>query len=379
MRVGIVGAGQLGRMLALAGLPLGVRSLFLAPAADTPARALAEQVVASYDDEDGQHRLAEHVDVVTYELENLPAQALYHLAEHRAVFPPPRALETMQDRLEEKRLCRLLDIPVPPFRRVDSLEDLTAAAGDYGLPFLVKARRAGYDGRGQRVVRTPADIPEAFAALGGRSLLAEPYVRFDREVAVIAVRARDGAMRFYPLVENHHEDGILRWSRPLADSADGRRAAEYARRVAEHFGYGGVLTLELFVVGDRLLLNEMAPRVHNSGHWTIEGAETSQFENHLRAGLDYPLGATAARGASLMVNLIGEPPDVRRVTAVAGAHVHLYGKPPGPRRKIGHVTLIGADPAELAVRSRDLAAALGFGAGMGGYPAGFVLDGTGAA
>lgn len=251
-------------------------------------------------------------------------------------------------------------------------------AADYGFPFVVKASRAGYDGRGQRVVRTAADLPDAFAALGGRSLIAEPFVRFDREVAVIAVRARDGATRFYPLVENHHEDGILRWSRPLADSADGRRAQEYARRVAEHFDYVGVLTLELFVVGDRLLLNEMAPRVHNSGHWTIEGAETSQFENHLRAGLDYPLGATAARGASLMVNLIGELPDARRVTAVPGARLHLYGKPPGPRRKVGHVTLLAADPAELAVRSREFAAALGFEADSRGYPAEFVLDGTGA-
>lgn len=378
MRLGILGGGQLGRMLALRGLSLGIRSVVLAPAADAPASAIAEQIVAPYDDEDAHHRLAAHVDAVTYEIENVPAPALYHLAEHRFVFPPPRALELMQDRLEEKRLCRRLDIPVPLFRKVDVLEDLDRMATEFGYPFMLKARRAGYDGRGQRVVRGPDDAREAFAALGGRSLLAEPVVPFEREVALIAVRGRDGAMAFYPLVENRHEEGILRWSRPLVDVAELSVVEAYARRVAEHLGYVGVLTLEFFDVGGRILLNEMAPRVHNAGHWTIEGAETSQFENHLRAGLGYPLGATAARGASLMVNLLGELPDPTGIMAIAGAHLHVYGKAPGWRRKVGHVTLVADGPAELRARAHALVGALGLGSDHGGYPVEFVLDGTGA-
>lgn len=358
MKIGVLGGGQLGRMLALAGQPLGLRLLFVDPLPETPARLLAEQLVGDYEDEELHHALADCIDLVTYELESVPVAALFHLAEHRPVFPTPHALRLMQDRVREKRLCARLGIPVPPFRRVDSLTDLRVAAAELGLPLMLKTRYAGYDGRGQRRVVAPNVLADAFADLGGRLLLAEPVVPFAREVSLIAVRGRDGTFAAYPLVENHHVDGILRWSRPLraVEAAAWQDTAEgHARRIMEHLGYVGVMTIEYFVTENGLQVNELAPRVHNSGHWTIEGAETSQFENHLRAGLGWRLGDTGARGASLMVNLLGEAPDPARVLAVPGAHLHLYGKAAAPRRKVGHVTLTAATTAALAERTSQLA------------------------
>lgn len=362
MKIGVLGGGQLGRMLALAGQPLGLRFLFADPSPETPARLVAEQLVGGYEDEESHHLLADRVDVVTYEIENVPAPALFHLAEHRSVFPTPQALRLMQDRLREKRLCVELGIPVPPFRRVDGEGELRAAAAELGLPLMLKTRFAGYDGRGQRRVAAPDGLPRALADLGGRRLLAEPVVAFAREVSLIAVRGRDGTFAAYPLVENHHEEGILRWSRPLraVEAATWQGIAEaHARRIMEQLGYVGVMTIEYFVTADGLQVNEMAPRVHNSGHWTIEGATTSQFENHLRAGLGWPLGDPSARGMSLMVNLIGAVPDAGRVLAVAGTHLHLYGKAARPRRKVGHVTLTAATPDALGERTRQLADVLG--------------------
>jgi 5-(carboxyamino)imidazole ribonucleotide synthase len=362
VKVGVLGGGQLGRMLALAGEPLGLRFLFADPSPDTPARLLAEQLVGDYEDDELHHALAGRTDLVTYELENVPVAALFHLAEHRPVFPTPRALRLMQDRLREKRLCARLEIPVPPFRRVDALEDLRAAAAELGLPLMLKTRFAGYDGRGQRRIVAPNGLDVAFTDLGGRRLLAEPVVPFVREVSLIAVRGGDGAFAAYPLVENHHVDGILRWSRPLqaVQAAAWQRTAEdHARRIMQHLGYVGVMTIEYFATQTGLQVNELAPRVHNSGHWTIEGAATSQFENHLRAGLGWRLGDTGARGASLMVNLIGDAPDPARLLAIPGAHPHLYGKAPGPRRKLGHVTLTAETTAALAGPTRQLADALG--------------------
>jgi 5-(carboxyamino)imidazole ribonucleotide synthase len=361
VKVGILGGGQLGRMLALAGYPLGFRFRFLDPAADAPAGHLAELVVAPYDDPAGLERFAAGLDVATYEFENVPAAAAAYLTDHVVVFPPRRALEVGQDRLAEKECFRSLGIPTSPFRAVDDLEGLRRAVEELGLPAVLKTRRLGYDGKGQYVLREPADIDRAWEAIGGVPLLLEGFVAFDRELSILAVRGRDGATAFYPLVENRHEEGILRLTTapaPGLDPALQRAAETLAGRVLAEFDYVGVLAIELFQRGDELLANELAPRVHNSGHWTIEGAETSQFENHLRAICGLPLGATAPRGHVAMINLIGTIPDAAAVLAIPGAHLHLYGKAPRPRRKVGHVTVLADDPETLRRRVEAVIALL---------------------
>ncbi|HEY0388438.1 MAG TPA: 5-(carboxyamino)imidazole ribonucleotide synthase [Gaiellales bacterium] len=338
MRVGILGGGQLARMMALAGIPLGVRCSFLDPAPDAGAGAAGALIVGAYDDPEGLDRLAADADVVTFEFESVPASSAERLAARVPVHPPPRALEMAQDRLSEKQLFERLGIETTGFAAIGSQEELEAA----GRRGVLKTRRLGYDGKGQRVLREPADASGAFDALGGVPLILEDFVPFDRELSAIAVRGRGGEVRCYPLVENHHADGILRVTHAPAPALtpDLQELGErYVTGIMEELDYVGVLALELFQVGGRLLANEIAPRVHNSGHWTIEGAETSQFENHLRAVLGLPLGSVATRGSSTMVNLIGDVPDAASVLAVSGAHLHLYGKAPRPGRKLGHVTV----------------------------------------
>lgn len=351
--IGILGGGQLGRMLALAGYPLGLRFRVLDPAPDAPAAHLAEHVAGRYDDPAALERFVQGANLVTYEFENVPVDATRWLAERVPVLPPPQALETAQDRLFEKQCFQQLDIPTAPFLPVNSRSDLDMAIEQIGLPAVLKTRRLGYDGKGQVVLRTPDDARQAWTLLGGVPLILEGFVPFDRELSILAVRSRTGAMTFYPLVENHHQEGILRLSlAPAPDLSPGLQAqAEcYAARVLEALDYAGVLAIELFQVGDRLLANEMAPRVHNSGHWTIEGAEASQFENHLRAVLGLPLGSTAPRGVSAMLNLIGSMPDPAAMLAHPGVHLHLYGKAPRPGRKLGHITLVDTDPQRLRAR-----------------------------
>ena len=346
MRVGFLGGGQLARMMALAGIPLGIRSSFLDPATDACAGVAGDLIVDAYDAPEGLDRLAASADVVTFEFESVPASSAERLASRVDVHPPARALEVAQDRLSEKRLFERLGIETTGFLAIDSQADLDAA----GRPGVLKTRRLGYDGKGQRVL-DGGDSEGAFDDLGGVPLLLEDLVRFDRELSAIAVRGKDGEVRCYPLVENHHAGGILRVTHaPAPDLSPGLQALgeRYATALAEELDYVGVLALELFQVGDRLLANEMAPRVHNSGHWTIEGAETSQFENHMRAVCGLPLGSVAARGNSTMVNLIGTVPDANDVLAVDGAHLHLYGKAPRPGRKLGHVTVIGGDWRRIA-------------------------------
>jgi len=350
--LGILGAGQLGRMLALAGTPLGLRFRFLDPTPDSPAGQLAPQIAGDYEDSQTMETFAAGLDVVTYEFENVPVESARWLAERVPVYPLPQALETAQDRLREKTLFQQLGIPVPPFAAVDSREDLERAAGQIGLPAVLKTRRFGYDGKGQFVLRAEADIDAAWQTLGGRPLLLEGFVSFEREVSVLAVRGRSGETAFYPLVENHHAGGILRLSlapAPGLMDALQAEAQRIAMRVLETLDYVGVLAIELFEEKGRLLANEMAPRVHNSGHWTIEGAETSQFENHLRAILGLPLGETAALGHSAMWNLIGTLPDREALLSISHAHLHLYGKSPRPGRKLGHVTLRADDATTLEV------------------------------
>jgi len=312
-------------MLGLAGLPLGFRFRFLDPSPTAPAAAVGELVVGAFDDPAALARLAAGADVVTYEFENVPVEAA------RAVspLPSPLALELGQDRLVEKQLFRRLGIPTARF----------GSLMETGLPALVKSRRLGYDGKGQR--RLEADGPVA------EHELAEEIVRFDRELSVIAVRGRSGETRFWPLAENVHRDGVLRVSRAPAAEAPQAEAEELARLLLDDLGYVGVLALELFEVEGRLLANEFAPRVHNTGHWTIDGAVTSQFENHLRAILGLPLGPTEATSSSVMVNLVGGVPPLEQLLRLPGAHLHLYGKEPRPGRKIGHLTLVGAEEATV--------------------------------
>jgi 5-(carboxyamino)imidazole ribonucleotide synthase len=364
MIVGIVGGGQLGRMLALAGLPLGLRFRVLDPATETATDPVAERVRGEYEDYAALADFVRGMDVVTYEFENVPVQTTRWLAERVSVYPPPAALEIAQDRINEKQFLVRVGIPVPRFRAIETRLELDAALNEIGLPAVLKTRRFGYDGKGQAVLRTAEDVEVAWQTLGGRPLILEQFVQFDRELSILAARARSGETAFYPPVQNEHRCGILFRSRAPAPETgpDLRALAEsYAAAALEGLDYVGVLAIEFFAIGDRLFANEMAPRVHNSGHWTIEGAETSQFENHLRAVVGWPLGSTAAVGQSVMVNLIGMQPDSTAIAAIEGAHLHMYGKAPRPGRKLGHVTVHAADVATLNRRQERLAAALGWG------------------
>ena len=319
--VACIGGGQLGRMLGLAGLPLGLSFRFLDPAPDACAGAVGELVVADYGDLAALERLAVAADVVTFEFENVPVEA----AAHVGAVPAGAALELGQDRLREKELFRSLGIPTARFGTLE----------ETGLPALVKTRRLGYDGKGQRRVAAPELLADGE--------LAEEVVPFARELSIVGVRGRDGETRFWPVGENVHRDGILRVTRAPADDAPQRDAEAICAALLDALDYVGVLAVELFQVGDRLLANEFAPRVHNTGHWTIDGAATSQFENHLRAVLGLPLGATEPRAPCVMVNLIGAVPPLAELGALPGARVHLYGKTPRAGRKLGHVTLVDPD------------------------------------
>ena len=361
MRVGVLGGGQLGRMIALAGYPLGVRFRHVGSSQDTSAGEVAEQVTAAYEDREALVRFAMGLDVITYESENVPLDAARFLAEHVAIQPPLTALEAAQDRLNEKLAFAELGIPTAAYAQVDTFEQLEAAAARVGYPAVLKTRRMGYDGKGQFVLRRPDELALAWERLGASGLILEALVPFDRELSIIGVRGASGETLFYPLIENEHADGILRVSiAPAPDTpADLQSIAEdYATRVLDSLDYVGVLAIELFQVGAQLVANEMAPRVHNSGHWTIEGAETSQFENHVRAILRYPLGDTSTVGHCVMINLIGALPPVEHILQNPAAHLHLYGKHPRPGRKLGHVTVRGADARTVRVAAQRIRAEL---------------------
>lgn len=340
--IGVLGGGQLGRMLGLAGLAFDQRFTFLDPSPEAPAAAVGDLIVAKYDDPEGLDRLSTVADLVTYEFENVPASSADRLAEHVPVLPTAGALEVSQDRLVEKQTLERVGIDVAPFMGAESTDDIRTAAETLGYPVMLKRRRGGYDGKGQSVVLHETQVDEAFYSLGSGDLIVEQLISFDRELSIVAVRGKDGSFVSYPLIENHHKEGILRLSLAPAPDLDPflqRSAEAFAERLMGSLDYVGVMAMELFEFDERLLVNEVAPRVHNSGHWTIEGAETSQFENHLRACLGLPLGRTEALGWSAMVNLIGEVPQVARVARTPGAHLHIYGKQPRPGRKLGHVTL----------------------------------------
>lgn len=356
MKVGILGAGQLARMIALAGYPLGVEFIFLDPAKDACANTLGTHLHGDYDDPALLAQLAESSDVVTYEFENVPADVAHFLATHTEVHPSPNALAVAQDRLVEKNYFHSIGIPTPDFAPIDSLAGLTEAMATIGWPAIVKSRRMGYDGKGQSLVRTPDDLAKAWENLEGVPAVVEAFVPFEREVSIVAARNTQGEIKFYPLSENLHKGGILRVSECKSGDPMQPQAEDYASRLLEALDYVGVLALELFQIDGRLLANEFAPRVHNSGHWTIEGAETSQFENHLRAILSLPLGSTAPVGHAAMVNFIGGLPASPEVLAIEHAHLHLYDKAPRKGRKVAHATLRAPSSERLTAALKALSA-----------------------
>jgi len=357
--LGILGGGQLGYMLALAGYPLGLHFRFLDPSPEAPVGRIAQRVTADYTDHAALEKFANGLELVTYEFENVPVEATKFLAHRIPVYPPPAALEAAQDRLAEKNLFRKLGISTTDFLLVSKPSEFDPAVKQLGLPAVLKTSRMGYDGKGQWILRTPDDVARAKSELPKVQLILERFVPFTRELSVLAVRSRGGETAFYPLVENHHRGGILRLSlapAPALEERVQRASEEVAGRVLESLKYVGVLAIEFFEHEGRLLANEMAPRVHNSGHWTIEGAVTSQFENHLRSLLGLPLGSTGLTGHCAMINLIGDLPEPSEVLAVPDAHLHFYGKVSRPGRKLGHVTLRAASSERLALRLSELPA-----------------------
>jgi 5-(carboxyamino)imidazole ribonucleotide synthase len=344
MRIGIIGAGQLGQMLGFAARKLGHECYFLDPSDAPPAAGAGPVIQAAFDDRVALSILAEKCDVLTYEFENVPVEALQDIVDQVPVYPPLDALRLAQDRLTEKRLFEQLDIPLPKYQPIDSVDDLRQATESIGLPLVIKTRRMGYDGKGQFVLQDKEQVDAAWQELGAQALIAEQWIEFDYEVSAIGVRSTNGDIATYCLTHNEHAAGILRVSRaPVGDDVLTDEATRYMHSMLESLEYVGVLALELFVVGNTLLANEFAPRVHNSGHWTIEGAETSQFSNHILAVTNAAPGSTATVGHAGMINLIGHIPDAAR--ELGDGALHEYGKSARPGRKLGHITVV-ADSAD---------------------------------
>jgi 5-(carboxyamino)imidazole ribonucleotide synthase len=352
MTIGILGGGQLGRMLATAAAEMGISTHIYSPDPDSPAfAAAAARTVAAYEDEAALADFARSVAAVTYEFENVPAQTAEFLARQVPVHPNPRALEIAQDRFAEKSLMTRLGIAIPPFALVESLSDIYSALAKAGRPAILKTRRFGYDGKGQALIRTGDDPVGAWRAIGEVPAIMEAFVPLEREISVIIARGHDGTMRAYDIGENRHEAGILAvttvpTSLPAAVQDDAIATAEM---IAEALDYVGILAVEMFVIanssGHRLLVNEIAPRVHNSGHWTQDGCIISQFEQHIRAIAGWPLGKPVRHGPVTMTNLIGDEVKLyEQWLTVPGASVHLYGKAHArPGRKMGHVTQVFDD------------------------------------
>lgn len=343
MNIGILGGGQLARMLAQAGNSLGLRFMFLCPDNHACAAPFGEHLCAPYEDKQAQKRLAQWADVVTYEFENIPLSVVESLQQQIPLHPTSSVLAAARDRLPEKLLFRKLGIPTAKFAPVDGLEMLKNAMEDISFPALLKNRTQGYDGKGQALLLKESDLSSAWEEVGKVPCIVESMVSFRREVSIIAARNQKKDMIFYPLSENYHREGILRLSISRQDDPMQVLAEAKIRSIMDNMDYVGVMTLELFQVGDQLLANEFAPRVHNSGHWTIEASETSQFENHLRAICGLPLGKTSSVPNTAMVNLIGRLPREAPIRKIPGASLHSYGKEERPGRKVGHVTLTSDD------------------------------------
>jgi 5-(carboxyamino)imidazole ribonucleotide synthase len=363
--VGILGAGQLARMLAQAGKTMGLEFVFLDPAEDACAAEFGEHICADWDDEAALKVLGQRSDVVTFDFENVPESSASLIESLCPVYPPPRALYKSQDRLREKNMMQKLGIPVAPFHAVNSRPDLIAAVEEIGLPCVLKTRRFGYDGKGQAVLRFQEDMERAWQLLGDHELICEGFVSFDAECSIIAARGKDGQTVYWPLTRNLHREGILAISMaPAFEPQLQVRAEALIQRLLDHLGYTGVMALELFLKEGELLANEFAPRVHNSGHWTIDGTRTSQFENHLRAICGLPLGDTKNSLRALMFNLLGEMPETAQQSSadqspIPGVHWHDYHKTARAGRKIGHVTVTAESDAGLKSRAAQLAGELG--------------------
>lgn len=338
-KVGILGGGQLARMLAQAGTKLDMEFMFLCPDEASCAADFGKHLVADYDDKAALTQLLDWSDYITYEFENIPESVVTVLENQVILHPSSEALAITSDRAKEKNLFQALGISTANFKPVDSLESLEDAVSEIGLPAILKTRSGGYDGKGQVMLQADTSLPDAWQEIGMVPCILESLVTFEREVSIIAARNTSGDIVFYPLSENHHRDGILRLSLSLQDDPMQSKAEEMIKRIMGELKYVGVLALELFQKGSELFANEMAPRVHNTGHWTIEGARTSQFENHLRAVTDQPLGETSVVSASAMINLIGNIPPRDELETIPGAELHDYQKAGRPGRKVGHVTL----------------------------------------
>ncbi|WGO99752.1 5-(carboxyamino)imidazole ribonucleotide synthase [Saccharophagus degradans] len=351
MRVGILGGGQLAQMIAQAGANLDMSFKFISPDPKACAAPYGEHICADYQDEQAYQQMLEWADVFTYEFESIPKSVVESLEKKLALLPSSKALNVAGDRLKEKRTFNGLGIPTANFAPVDSLESLQSAVEEIGLPAILKTRSEGYDGKGQAVLRDVSQLEAAWQSVGQVPCILESMVNFSREVSIIAARSKQGEIVYYPLTENHHREGILRLSLPLQNDPYQQQAEKLAKALLDELDYVGVIAVELFQVGESLVANEFAPRVHNSGHWTIEGAHTSQFENHLRAICGLPLGKTDAINTCAMVNIIGKLPREEDVAAIDGARFHDYSKGEKPGRKIGHITITSEGLSDEAFKA----------------------------
>ena len=350
MKVGILGAGQLARMLALAAHPLGIETLTYDPSPDAGAQYVTSMINGAFHDRESLDTFRQKIHCVTFETENIPQETAAFVGETCALYPNLHALTVTQDRLLEKNFFQSHQIDTAPYFPVETKEALRQACKTLGFPALLKTRREGYDGKGQHLLKSDADI-DLVSVDKPNHFIVEGFVRFKRELSIIAVRSKTHHCAFYPISENTHEKGILRHSHVLRDAPVLQKKAEaYAKTLLESLDYVGVLAIEFFQVGeDQLIANEMAPRVHNTGHWTIEGAHTSQFENHLRAITGLPLGITEARGPCTMVNCLGAMPSLAAISKIPYTHYHHYHKAPRAGRKVGHITVCAPDEKRLAL------------------------------
>ena len=360
MKIGVLGAGQLGRMLALAGLPLEMSFSFY-DTSGAPSVGLGEVIVDKGGSGSELDKFLQQVDVVTYEFEHLPLELTKAIESKKPLHPSSESIRVCQNRIKEKALFKELGIPTAEYRIATNAKELESAAEELGCPVVAKSVTEGYDGKGQAVLRDSAEAEAAWTAINHDSLIVESFVNFSRELSIIAARSTSGEVAFYPLAENSHHEGILRYSiapAPKVSEPIQRQAQEYIKALLNELNHVGILTLELFETADGLLANEMAPRVHNSGHWSIEGAASSQFENHLRAITGLPLGDTQANKPTCMINIIAEKGDKESILKLPYAHLHLYGKSERKGRKLGHVTVQADSYEELVWRVRNVASFL---------------------
>ena len=350
MKIGVLGAGQLGRMLALSAYPLGHQMRFLALSEEDPSSLLGKTFIHNNNPEMVSN-FADSSDIVTYESENTDVTIVNEISKNTKVYPSDKSLYISQHRGREKALLDTLKIPCAPYQMVNSLDDLKSAIKNIGIPSILKTATDGYDGKGQFLIKSESQIDEAWEKMSGVDAILEGFINFKRELSLIAVRGIDGSLEYYPLVENSHHEGILRQTLAPAQNISvslQNKAEEYMSSLLKEIKHVGVLTIELFESDDDLLVNEIAPRVHNSGHWTIEGAQTSQFENHIRAITESPLGQTTMTSKfSAMINIIGVHGPIQKVLKTKNAHLHLYNKAERTGRKLGHITLTSNSIDEL--------------------------------